>query len=91
MQIAIKIDENLYTRLFDSGEDYVADMRRACVAIRKGTPLPKGHGDLIDRGELLKQTYGGDWNGIGLSEEYVYCNDIEQAPTIIEAESEAEE
>ena len=24
-------------------------------AIRHGTPLPKGHGDLIDRDELLKQ------------------------------------
>ena len=48
MQIVIDIDENLYTRLFDNGDEYVADMRRACVAIRKGTPLPKGHGRLID-------------------------------------------
>lgn len=49
MQIAIDIDDNLYTRLFfDNGDEYVADMRRACVAIRKGTPLPKGHGRLID-------------------------------------------
>jgi hypothetical protein len=44
----IDIDDNLYTRLFDNGDEYVADMRRACVAIRKGTPLPKGHGRLID-------------------------------------------
>ena len=41
MKIVIDIDDNLYTRLFDNGEEYVADMRRACVAIRKGTPLPK--------------------------------------------------
>lgn len=56
MQIVIDIDDNLYTRLFDNGEEYVADMRRACVAIRKGTPLPKGHGRLIyakDVGEYL--------------------------------------
>lgn len=42
MQIVIDIDDNLYTRLFDNGEDKVMDMRRACVAIRKGTPLPEG-------------------------------------------------
>ena len=47
MQIVIDIDDNLYTRLFDNGDEYVADMRRACVAIRKGTPLPKGHGRLM--------------------------------------------
>ena len=58
MQIVIEIDDNLYTRLFDNGDEYVADMRRACVAIRKGTPLPKGHGDLIDRGELKTHFIG---------------------------------
>ena len=39
MKLIIDIDDNLYTRLFDKGNEYVADMRRACVAIRKGTPL----------------------------------------------------
>lgn len=52
MQIVIDIDDNLYTRLFDNGENYVADMRRACVAIRNGTVLPKRHGDLIDLEEV---------------------------------------
>ena len=47
MQIVIDIDENVFTRLFDNGDEYVADMRRACVAIRNGTPLPKGHGRLM--------------------------------------------
>jgi len=42
MQIVIEIDDNLYTRLFDNGVEYASDMRRACVAIRNGTPLPKG-------------------------------------------------
>ena len=41
MQIVIDIDENLYTRLFDNGDIDAADMLKACVAIRKGTPKLK--------------------------------------------------
>jgi hypothetical protein len=52
MQVVIDIDDNLYTRLFDNGDEYISDMRRACVAIRKGTPLPKGHGNLIYREDV---------------------------------------
>ena len=47
MQVVIDIDDNLYTRLFDNGDESIEDMRRACVSIRKGTTLPKGHGRLI--------------------------------------------
>ena len=60
MQIVIDLDENIYTRLFDNGEDYTIandDLFAIAKAIRKGTPLPEHHGDLIDRNELLKQ-YG---------------------------------
>lgn len=53
-ELVIKIDENLYTRLFDNGDVNAVDMLKACVAIRKGTPLPKGHGKLIDVKDLLK-------------------------------------
>lgn len=41
MQVVIDIDDNLYTRLFDNGDESIKDMRRACVSIRKGTPLPR--------------------------------------------------
>lgn len=57
MQIVIDIDDDLYTRLFDNGNKHVSDMRRACVAIRKGTPLPKGHGDLVDMNQLDSKMY----------------------------------
>lgn len=56
MQIVIDIDENLYTRLFDNGDEDVADMHRACVAIRKGTPLPK-HGRLFDERDIVNGNY----------------------------------
>ena len=39
MKLLIDIDENLYTRLFDNGNIDAMDMLKACVAIRKGTPL----------------------------------------------------
>ncbi len=39
MQMMIEIDDNLYTRLFDTGAEYIEDLHEACVAIRKGTPL----------------------------------------------------
>ena len=52
MQIVIDIDDNIYTRLFDNGDINAVDMLKACIAIRKGTPLPKGHDRLIDAREL---------------------------------------
>ena len=80
MQIVIEIDDNLYTRLFDNGVEYASDMRRACVAIRNGTPLPKGHGDLIDRDKLLKEP------PIDLA--YHPSNYVKAAKAIIEADKE---
>ena len=56
MQIVIEIDENVFTRLFDNGtEDYTIvndDLFKIAKSIRKGTPLPKGHGRLIDMDKL---------------------------------------
>ena len=59
IELVIKIPEDVYTRLFDSGiqdneiaTDDICEMARS---LRLGTPLPKGHGDLIDKKELLKQ------------------------------------
>jgi hypothetical protein len=99
MQIVIDIDDNLYTRLFDNGAEYLADMRRACVAIRKGKPLPKEHGRLGD----LDTLYEDVTNGIKAGnyeegyEEYENINDmgdivdaIKYAPTVIEADKEVD-
>lgn len=52
IELAIKIPEDVYTRLFDNGiqdnEIAVDDVCEMARAIRKGTPLPKGHGVLVD-------------------------------------------
>ena len=55
MKIVIDIDDNLYTRLFDNGVDNYDDAVDMATAIRKGTPLPKGHGNLIQREEAVVQ------------------------------------
>lgn len=72
IELVIKIDEELYKTyksrppmLGDAGIDTIAQ------SIANGTPLPKGHGRLIDVNEIP-----------------IDCDyyDVENAPTIIEAD-----
>ena len=74
MKIVIDIDDNLYARLFDNGIDNYDDAVDMAKAIRKGTPLPKGHGRLIDVSEYYKGSYND-------AREF-----LDNAPTIIEAD-----
>lgn len=72
-------------------------------AIKNGTPLPKGHGRLIDAEKLandvnaLKDNWYKDFNmneyesGRYESYDYVETITIEEAPTIIEADEEGDE
>ena len=58
-------------------------------AIKNGTPLPKGHGNLKDVSNLLTVT---DIRSDGSEFTYVSYSEIEDAPTIIEADkAESEE
>lgn len=60
---------------------YKMNGRLALFCISKGTPLPKGYGDLIDRKDLIK-------NGISKG----FCDwydEIKMADTIIEADKES--
>ena len=89
MQIVANIDDNLYTRLFDNGDIDAVDMQKACVAIRKGTPLPKGHGRLIDVSDIEWAKHREERNYIDY--EVIDWDDIANAPTIIEADKEVQE
>ena len=71
MELVIKIDEKDYQSLKDGHIPF-----NVLAVIMNGTILPKGHGDLIDRQELLKSTL---CKTFGLR-----SVDIENAPTIIE-------
>ena len=74
IEVVIKIPEYYLTH----PQDY------SCLAecVRRGVSLPKGHGDLIDRQELLKSTL---CKTFGLR-----SVDIENAPTIVEADKEVQ-
>lgn len=76
MQIVIDIPDNMDLRNYDIPYDILN-------IITSGTPLPKGHGRLIDADKLteniLCQTFG------------LRSVDIENAQTIIEADKESKD
>ena len=87
MKLIIDIPEDVYTRLFDNGiqdneiaTDDICEMARA---LRLGTPLPKGHGRLIDADKIISD---------GISKGFCdWYDEMKYAPTIIEADKEGEE
>jgi hypothetical protein len=85
MQIVINIDEEIYKRILPYKDVPVIsnlcnDYPEITHAIANGVPLPKGHGELIDRNDLKYEKYNS----------YAYA--IANAPIIIEADKvESEE
>lgn len=75
MKLVIDISGNDYWSACNHPEIFIGDYARA---IKNGTPLPKGHGDLIDRKALIE-------NGLrkGFCDWY---DEIKMADTIIEAD-----
>lgn len=94
MQIVIDISEEAYNAIIavkDIDEPYESTLDEVVYgAIAKGTPLPKGHGRLIDADALYENT-----NICHSDEDGSACvewRDVNDAPTIIEADmSESEE
>lgn len=89
MKLVIDISEDDYRKVQD-GRASVSMMRKV---IRNGTPLPKGHGRLIDYGYVVDAI--DDWVN---AEEYRYTNAtdylrkrVANTPTIIEADTESED
>ena len=86
MQIVIDISEEDMQYISTYGQ---CDAMKLMCAIANGTPLPKGHGDLIDRKELLENKY--EIDTMCCEYDVVDVDDIKDAPTIIEADKESEE
>lgn len=95
MQILIEIDEKLYNDFVMQatalGESLYNESPsgKAKYAIANGTPLPKGHGRLIDINDI-------EWakrkeKRIYIRYDVVDWDEIVNAPTIIEADKEREE
>lgn len=83
IEIVIKIDDRLYSRIkyLEPKADTMLD--ELMRSIQSGTPLPEHHGDLIDRNELLDESYQID-SMYCEYDEVVNVDDIKDAPTIIE-------
>lgn len=82
MQIVIEIPEAFYKHCKSQ-----EDATEIQLAVKNGVPLPKGHGDLIDRNDLLEYTDINRSAYIPVVNRY----EIITAPTIIEADKEEEE
>lgn len=94
MQIVIDIPEEMYqkikeTSMFISGRrsgrtiDYTL-----FKAVNFGTPLPKGHGRLIDENGLIDEIVCEEIDGRYY--DVIYAHSIYDAETIIEADKEEE-
>ena len=86
MKLIIDIPEDVFKRTVFYREFYdLNDCVTTVKALEKAVPLPKGHGDLIDRRELKKEVYTTtEWNGD--IHRIIYEASIDDAPTIIEAD-----
>lgn len=81
MKLVIEIDEENYEKN-KYGRCPVTVMRKA---IRNGKLLPKGHGDLIDRDDLLEDSYCiDDWSGNEVN--IVDVKTVKMADAIIESD-----
>lgn len=86
MKLVIDLPEYLYDRLHDLVYDDYA-LNDYELAVFNGTPLPKGHGRLIDVSDLMPDSDYEDGLFYAVS-----IGQINLAPTIIEADkSESEE
>ena len=92
MKLIIEIDDEIYNKIVNINEySFVTltmeQLKRLDDAIRNGIPLPKGHGRLIDADalEFEKCTLETESD---VSFYMIDKEDVENAPTIIEAEKE---
>ena len=85
IELVIKIPEKAYSYIKREWveDDFDSPLNHVMNNVKNGTPLPKGHGDLIDKGIYKKwiETQDGDT----IMPEY-YLDALDAQETIIEAE-----
>lgn len=89
MQMVIDIPENIYDAIMD--DETISREQLAVLEkhIYYGTPLPKGHGSLIDADELFDKIQFADFSSSDDVNTALFS--IGNAPTIIEADTEGSE
>ena len=80
VELVIKIDEDTYKDLIQTGENTIKLGKLFVLrdSVRNGTPLPKGHGDLVDFDRLCEEYWDGNYMEI-------HKNDLSNIKPIIEA------
>lgn len=100
MQIVIDVPEETYQDILKNGFIYDEDNEVVTHAIKNGTPLPKGHGRLVDADKLKMELERGIRAGNYEEgyEKYAHINDMDDcidavvyADTIIEADTEVQD
>ena len=88
MQIVIDISEKMYEELkYLNVHGFTTAVEEA---VANGTPLPKGHGRLIDVNDLdITTIETDDYSGNEILD-VVTKEDLDEAPTIIPADTESE-
>lgn len=94
MQIVIDIPDRIY-KITQNRRLNLVDGEIVENAIKNGTPLPKGHGRLIDANSIYQivrpiEETDNSWGITGETAIRLIHEAFNQAPTIIEAEIKAE-
>ena len=90
IEIVIKIPEGTYNLIMHNVQAQSA-FENAFYAIRRGTPLPKGHGALKDADEVMKVMESNfDMQDLYLPIHFKQFA-LDEAQTIVEADKEVEE
>ena len=91
MKIVIDISEEQYKLVRHGNKSYTTELE-LMNAVANGTLLPKGHGRLIDISDIEPMSYTVDGGDYYDDYKAIDWEDIEKAPTIIEADTaESEE
>ena len=81
MKLIIDIPEDALKEMKTKEFISIESLDTAIECIKNGTPLPKGHGRLIDADVLVD----------GMEDDYEFCEAVNATPTIIEADKESED
>ena len=92
MNIVIDIPEKIYDAIMDDQVPCFEEIQMLCMDIVRGTPLPKGHGRLIDADELYLDIQTDEEMRLG-EENLLWVRQriYDVAPTVIEADSGKEQ
>lgn len=94
MKIVIDIPDEDYKRIKDMPDAFNSLTSRAYKSIKNGTPLPKGHGRLIEADEVSKGKFHFECEcdcAVCSHSRNCECDLINSIPTVIEADKEGQD